>query len=241
MSDTDLFREVEEDLQRERLEKLWKQYGAYVVGALALIVALFGGYQLWQYQAATQAAANGAKFVAAADLAREGKAAEAEAALKALAGQAKGTYAVLAQLRLADAAGKAGKGDEAFASYEAIGKNLSVDQTLRQFAEVQAATLRLDKADWTEMQNRLTVLASAGSAWRHSARELLGISAWKAGKFDEAETQFQLILSDQATPKGLSQRAQIMLDVILAQDTKPPVTGAKPANATPAAGSASGG
>ena len=35
---SDIFREVEEDVRRERLEKIWKEYGDYIVAALALLI-----------------------------------------------------------------------------------------------------------------------------------------------------------------------------------------------------------
>ena len=49
--------------------------------------------------------------------------------------------------------------------------------------------LRLDSANWTDMQNRLNDLAADGNAWRFSARELLGLAAQKAGKTEEARTR----------------------------------------------------
>jgi hypothetical protein len=238
MSDTDLFREVEEDLQRERMERLWKKYGKYVLATVAAILLGFGGYQVWKQQTEAAAADRGARFVAAVDYARDGKTAESEVLFKALAAEAPGAYAVLAKMRLADAATKAGKPDDAFATYEALGKDASIDPTMRQFAQLQAAALQVDKADLNEMQARLTPLAENSSPWRHSARELLGLSAYRAGKFDDAESQFQLMLGDRATPNGLSQRAQMMLDVILAATIKAPIPDAtkpagdaKPANA----------
>ena len=53
---TDIFREVEEDVRRERFEKLWKQYGDYVVALAALLVIGAAGYQLWRYYEARQIA-----------------------------------------------------------------------------------------------------------------------------------------------------------------------------------------
>jgi hypothetical protein len=234
MSDTDIFREVEEDLQRERYEKLWKKYGATILAAVGLIVIGFGLYQLWQWRERSLAEAMGTKLIAASDLARDGKAEDARTALTALAAEAPASYRVLAQLKLAGADAKAGKLDEAAKAYDTIGKDSTVDKPIREFAQIQAATLRVDQADWTEMQNRLTPFADVGNGWRHAARELLGLSAMKAGKSDDAESQFQLILSDRASPSGLSQRAQMMLDVLLAGSPKPaPATpAAKPADVT---------
>ena len=88
--------------------------------------------------------------------------------------------------------------------------------------------LRLDSASWTEMQNRLNDLAAESNAWRFSARELLGLAAQKAGKTEEARTQFQRLLSDRNTPPSIGERARVMLAML---------TEAELASAAPAAAS----
>jgi hypothetical protein len=45
---SDIFREVDEDLRRDRLEKIWKRYGAAFVGAVLLIVAGTAGFVAWR-------------------------------------------------------------------------------------------------------------------------------------------------------------------------------------------------
>ena len=40
----DVFDEVDEELRRDRAEKLWKKYGAYVMGAAVAIVVAAGAY-----------------------------------------------------------------------------------------------------------------------------------------------------------------------------------------------------
>src|SRR5262249_57064316 len=40
-----LAREIDEELRREQLLKLWEQYGTYVVAAAALLILAIGGHQ----------------------------------------------------------------------------------------------------------------------------------------------------------------------------------------------------
>ena len=58
-----LFREVEEELRRERMEKLWKQYGNYVIAAAALIVIIVLGYKYLE-KVRLEAAARQARYAA---------------------------------------------------------------------------------------------------------------------------------------------------------------------------------
>ena len=39
MSDTQFIREIDEDLRRDRLLKLWERYGIYAIGVAFLVVA----------------------------------------------------------------------------------------------------------------------------------------------------------------------------------------------------------
>ena len=67
--------------------------------------------------------------------------------------------------------------ESAAAAFEAIAKESGLDPLLADYAQLQAAMLRLDSASWTEMQNRLNDLAAESNPWRFSARELLGLAA----------------------------------------------------------------
>ena len=40
---SDIFQEVDEEVRREQLKKLWDRYGNYVVAALVLVVAAVRG------------------------------------------------------------------------------------------------------------------------------------------------------------------------------------------------------
>jgi len=156
-----------------------------------------------------------------------------------------GGYRALSQLQLAGSQSKQGKKADAVASYEALANDGTADEMLREFARLQAAGLRVGEADFTEMENRLTPLMTEESPWRYSARELLGLAAYKAGKTAEARTILTPLFVDQATPQSISERAQIVMAEIAAgeiakksaSDTPAPATpsasAAPPANATP--------
>src|SRR4051812_37776026 len=116
----DVFREVDEDLRREQLKRLWDRFAPYILGLAVLIVLAVSGYKLWEYWQRHQAESSGDRFVAALDLSDQGKATEAIAALQGVAGEGSGSYPVLA--RFAIASQKADKGDltGAVADFDAI-------------------------------------------------------------------------------------------------------------------------
>ena len=209
-----LAREIDEELRREQLLKLWEKYGTYIIAAAVLIIGGIGGFKYYEHRRGVAAEVAGARFSAAAREAAQDKKTEAQKVLEEVAASAPYGYAALARLRLAAGEREAGKTAQAVSAFEAIAKERGLDPLLADYARLQAAMLRLDSADWTDMQNRLNDLAVDGNAWRFSARELLGLAAQKAGKTEEARTQFTRLLGDRNTPPSIGERARMMLAML---------------------------
>jgi hypothetical protein len=216
MSDRDSFlREVDEAVRHDRYQQLWDKYGIYALGAAALLVVGVSGYKGWSYWQDRKAAEAGAKFTQALSMEDGADAAKAREMLTALAEEGPAGYRVLARFQLAAAEGKAGETDKAVAGYDALAVDPSVDPILQGHAVLQAAALRLDKADYAEMERRLKGLVDSDSAWRFSARELLGLSSYRLNDLREAERQFSVLVGDQGTPPNLRERADMMLALIV--------------------------
>lgn len=230
-----LIRQVEEELRREQLEKLWNQYAPYAAAAAVAIVVGVGGWKFLESRRIAAAQAAGERYEAALALVAEGKTADAAAAFAEIAKSGAGGYAALASLQAAGAAVKAGKTADALAAYEALAKNAG-DKLIADYASLQAAALRVGDADFTEIENRLTRLTDESGPWRASARELLGTAAYKAGKLDVARRAFEQVLADRGTPPGVSERVQVVLGRIVAAELAKTAGGA--AAAVPDAGAA---
>jgi hypothetical protein len=216
--DRDTFlREVDEEVRREQIKKIWEKYGTWIVAGVAVVMAGIGGYQWWQGQRIAAAEAAGTEFEAAMKLAADDKAEDARKAFEAIAAKGPDGYAMLAQLTLAGDAVKAGKPDEALNAYEAIAARTS-DPLIKDFARLQAATLKIDSADWTEVKNRLTELTGDKSAWRYQAREMLGVAALRAGKLDEAKEALAPLSADPRTPPAIRERAGAFMSMVVAAE-----------------------
>ena len=179
-----------------------------------LLLSGIGGYKVWDSRQVAASEAAGARFTMAVQAASTGKTDDALKQFADLATTSPTGYKALAQMQLAGAQVKGGKREEALPIYEGLAKDSSIDPLMRDFATLQAAMLRLDAADWTEMKNRLTPLMSDSSAWRAMARETLGLSAYKTGNTDEARKLFEQVLSDRLTPPSVSERALLMLALL---------------------------
>lgn len=225
-----LFREVGEELRREQMAKLWEKYGVYVIAAASLIVAFVAGFKFWESRQLSLAQAGGAQYEAALQLSSAGKSDDATKAFEAIVQGGPAGYATLAELTLAGSQLKAGRPQDALATFEKLAKAPGADPLLSSFAALQAASLRLNEADYAEMQTRLSPLMGDKNPWRFNARELLGLAAIKAGKLDEARTAFSPLLADPMVPETTRERVNRAMAEIAASEL------AKPA--APAAGGA---
>jgi hypothetical protein len=214
---SDIFQEVDEAVRREKLEKLWKRYGNFVIAAAVVVVLAIGGWRGYQWWEAKKASQAGAAFDAAAELADQGKTEDAEAAFARLAGEGTAGYRILARLR--EAAVVAQRDPRAaVAAYDAIANDTSVGPVFRQLAGVRAAILLVDSAPLSEITRRLEPLAQPDSTFRHTAREVLALAAWKAGDTATAKKWFDTIAGDVDTPQSMRGRVDVLMTLSGAAD-----------------------
>jgi hypothetical protein len=206
---SELFDEVDEEVRREQLKKLWDRYSIYIVAMALLIIAAVGGWRGYQYLEAKKAAEAGAAFDKAVELSEQNKHAEAEAAFNDLAAKAPSGYRMLARLRAAAEA--ANRDPQAAAKlYDDIAADRSVAAPEQDLAKVRAAGLLLESASYPNMLQRLEPATVQGSTFRHSARELLALSALRANDTAAARRWLDLIAGDGETPPSLRSRAEAM-------------------------------
>ncbi len=213
----DIFHEVDEEVRRERLQKLWDRYSVYIIAVAVLIVAGIGSWRGYEWWIDKQAAAAGARFETAAALSDAGKHAEAEAAFaKLAAGGTPSGYRTLASFRAAAELALT-KPAEAIKSYDALAADPALGPTLQDLATLRAAMLRVDKISFTDLQLKLAPLAGEGRAFRHSARELLALSAWHSHDFAGAKKYIDMITADASAPPLMRIRAETLAALIAAQ------------------------
>ena len=214
----DIFHEVDEEVRRERLQQLWDRYSIYVIALAVLIVAAIGAWRGYEYWEAKKAATAGAAFESALSLSEAGKHAEAEAAFAKVAAEAPAGYRTLARLRAAAELAQTKRAD-AVKAYDELAADTSLGATLQDLAAVRAGMLMVDSAPLSDMRRRLDPVAEPGHTFRHSARELLALSAWRNHDFTAARRYIDMIASDGETPPGTRARADV-LSALIAADGK---------------------
>jgi hypothetical protein len=209
---SDIFREVDEDVRREKLQRLWERHSNLIIAAALLIVLGVGGWRGYDWWESQKAAESGTAFEAAIALAEADKHAEAQAAFAKIASEGSSGYRILARFR---EAAELAKTDPAAAmkSYDALAADSSLGRALQDLAAVRAGLIAVDSAPLAELATRLEPLTAADRPFRHIARELLALGAWRLGDTAAAKRWFDLIATDAETPAGTRQRIDVLMSL----------------------------
>jgi hypothetical protein len=224
-NDDSFIREVNEDMRSDQLRFVWRRFGRAIIGLCVLIVVGTAGYSAYRYWAGHQANDTGDKFIAALTLADQNKTDDALAALTAIEKDGHGSYPLLARLRAATLQAQKGDTSGAVAALTAIGKESGVPPVIQDAARLRAGFMLVETGTYEQVSAAVEEMAVPSNAFRHSAREALGLAAYKAGDFAKAKQWFQAITDDQQSPRSVSNRAQMMLDVITASGKAPQAQG----------------
>jgi len=212
---SDIFREVDDDVRRDRYEKLWQQYGNFVIGAVLVLVVAAAAWQGYGYFRTKEAERAGSKFQEALESSERDRSAQAESLLASVVKKGPPGYAMLARFR---EAAETGKRDPAAGAtlYDGLAGETALGPTLQGLTQLRAAMLLADRLPPADLKKRLEPLAMPRSPWRNLARELLGLSELKAGEFDAAGRYFDDIVTDPEASADLRQRVEIYLGVVKA-------------------------
>lgn len=230
---TDIFREVEEDVRRERLQKLWKQYGDVVIAAVSVLVLGVAGYKLWQYYEVKQTLKASGEYDAALQMSQGANNAQAALVFAKIARQAPSGYAETAKLAQADALLSSGKTADAIALYKTIADKDKNE--LGAVARVRAAWAEADTASRGDLVTLLQPLADPASPWRFMVREILAYSDFRDGRTAQAESEYQSLSREAGAPANLRQRAGAIAALMRSADfgTVPPPSPAAKGAANP--------
>jgi hypothetical protein len=208
---SDIFQEIEEDLRRDNLARLWKLYGKYLIAFAVAVVIATGGFSAWREYKHRQSAAEGVRFSDALDLVRSGKDKEAADAFAALAGSAGGGHAMLATFEEAALRARNGDRDVALGLYDKLAADSLTDEVYREAATLLGARVALDKGDAAGALRRAKPLTEDGNPWRSVALELTAVADIKSGDTAAARQAFRQLADDPNAPAGARQRATQMI------------------------------
>jgi hypothetical protein len=102
----------------------------------------------------------------------------------------------------------------AVSAYEKIAADGAIGSEWRDLAGVRAAALLIDAGSFSEARKQLEPLAEKDRPYRHTARELLALAAWRAGDIAGARRWFDIIVTDVLTPADIRDRVEMLIALV---------------------------
>jgi hypothetical protein len=76
---------------------------------------------------------------------------------------------------------------------------------------LRAAALQIDAGAIDQARRLLEPLTGSDRTFRHTARELLALAAWRAGDTSAAKRWFDMITTDAQTPAATRSRVEMLM------------------------------
>jgi len=206
---SDIFREIDEELRRDNLLKLWSRYSRYIMAFVVFVLVAAGGVVAWRDHQLSERRAQAMRYASALPLVREGKDSEAAKVFGAIA-QEGGGYSTLASFEEAELLAKSGDRKAAAAAYDRIAATADLDPVFRQLGTLLSVMQGGPDVDPHSVIDRLAPMTSSGNPWRSTALELTAAARLKAGEKDGALEAYKTLADDLAAPQGTRARAAEM-------------------------------
>lgn len=210
---SDVFREVEEDLRQEQLKRLAKRFGPYAAIVVVLVIAIVGGYSIYQGMQQDSREEAGAAFAAALSEARDGEASAALLALDKEAGSGAGGFRILAAFAAAEIRSENDDPEGAIAGWRALANDSEAGQPLQDVARILAVMHAMNAGEPAPaLEGELAALAESERPLSFMAKELTALLALQQGEESRAKEILGALSEDPNSPVGLRGRVNQLLD-----------------------------
>lgn len=200
-------REVDEELRRERLNRMFKRYGWAIIAAVLLVLGAIGGWIWWQNRQQAQAAAQGEALLDALQKLESGNRNAALPKINELASSDAEGYRAAALFARATAELEAGNNAAAIATLRAISGDEDLAEAYRHAALVRHTALEFDRLRPQVVVQQLAPLARPGQPYFGSAGEMVAVAYLKMGQPNRAGPLFAQIGRDETVPPSIRTRA----------------------------------
>lgn len=206
---SDLLKEIDEAVRRDKTEKFWKENGAYFLGGAVLLVLFTGIFTAWNGWKLKQNTAQTNLLVSAMSTPFPAT------ALDLAAGSLKGGHKALARLHQASALLQDKKTEDAMAALKQVQADSSAPSIWRDLATLMAARMSFDESAGEEqaraLYDSLAPLLDKDNPWQAPARMQAAIIAADGMKdYATALKQLNIVLQDSTLPATLQERARTL-------------------------------
>ena len=212
----DIFKEIDEEIRKDRLEDLWKRYGRFAVGLVISALVGVGSWKGWEAYSSAQMLSSSKEYEAAIRLQSTGKNADASTLFRRLMKEGNGNYKTLATLGEAGLRSEKGDIDGAISAYLSVSDNPEGPKFLREAATLFSVLLKMNHDSYKaeDLIKELDPLRKFDGIWRFTATELQGLINLKLENIEGARKIFKGLERNMQVPDSMRGRVKKILAVI---------------------------
>ncbi len=206
---SDIFQEIDEDLRQDKVARLWKAYGKYLVALAVFIILVIASYRFIEHKNEKNREQTSELYELASETGRSG---DKKAAIELLSDEMFDEnigYSIISKLKKAALA----KSNNDLEGTEIVLKEIITNKDIPLYLR-DLARLKLFASDSDNNSSQLEVLIEEEGPWKFLALELKGGIQLEGGNLKEARSIFKELTDDANTPNNLRRRASEILKAL---------------------------
>ena len=206
---SDIFQEIDEDLRQDKVARLWKAYGKYLVALAVFIILVIASYRFIEHKNEKNREQTSELYELASETGRSG---DKKAAIELLSDEMFDEnigYSIISKLKKAALA----KSNNDLEGTEIVLKEIITNKDIPLYLR-DLARLKLFASDSDNNSSQLEVLIEEEGPCKFLALELKGGIQLEGGNLKEARSIFKELTDDSNTPNNLRRRASEILKAL---------------------------
>ncbi len=202
---SDILRQVDEDLRKDRLLSIWRSYRIYIIGTILIILIALSSYQYYLSSIKSKNETIVAEYISALNLTDINVSIDRLSELD----ESSNTYIKgLAKLKRAELYFVIEKKDQALELLKSISSDTSLDQTIRDLALYKFLMVQLDILDNNTFFEIIDSEHLKESNFKYLFKELKALKLLIEGDSINSLKIFESIISDENSPIELKARSK---------------------------------
>ena len=208
---SDILRQVDEDLRKEKLSNLWKKYGLYAVSFIVLVIILF---LIYQYKLTAAKVSNEQLFEIYISASNAESLSQKIVLLEEVIDSNNEYLSNIAELKVSNLKLDGGDIDGGLTSLERIINSNNSDPIINDLATYYLLMLRIDTISENQFMSYLKDNKVQDSKFKHLFLELIAIKKLMLGKEDESRERFLKLNDLSDTPLDIKIRAKKFIEIL---------------------------
>ncbi len=208
---SNILRQVDEDLRKERILNLWKKYGLYVIFLIIVLVTIVVGLQISKSIAKSNSEAVVEKYIKAIN---ENDFKESINNLNDIENYGDTFINNLSRVKIAILLAEKGNLDEGRSELLNLIRDKEIDPLVKEFSLYLFLLSQISKISSNEINEYAKNIKINESQFKYLFGELFALNAYFSGDLNLARERFSALINDIETPNEISIRAKKFISAI---------------------------